>query len=467
MKIRPFSGPSLGVGDTIGTASATKDSRPVNDQQSSGGLARTIGPFGLGASVINLIIGSSIFVFPATIAATLGGPGILAYVVAAALMGLIALCFAESGSRVTGTGGMYAYVETAFGPFTAWLVGLLTYLGVQLVATAVVGTVFIRSLSVLVPVVGEGMPRALILVLTFGIFAWINIRGGARGGVRVVELVTFAKLAPLILLGIIGLVAFRPEFVRWDVIPPAADIGRMAMRLLYLFAGLESALAVSGELRDPARTVPRGILGGLVAATIIYLGVQFAAQGLLGPELPTHTQAPLADAAAVVFGDGGRTFILLAAVISTIGFLSAAMLIAPRTLYAMALAGRIPRAIAAVHPRFGSPAVAIMVHAALSCVLAIVADFDTLTALSSSALLLIYFVCCAATLVLQRRRIGEDGAPFRLIGGPVIPLAAMGLVVVLATTLERREVGAVGVTVLLAAVTYFASRKAQGAPDHL
>lgn len=73
----------------------------------------------------------------------------------------------------------------------------------------------------------------------------------------------------------------------------------------------------------------------------------------------------------------------------------------------------------------------------------------------------------AATLVLQRRRIGEDGAPFRLIGGPVIPLAAMGLVVVLATTLERREVGAVGVTVLLAAVTYFASRKAQGAPDHL
>ncbi len=197
----------------------------MNDHKNSGGLARTIGPFGLGASVINLIIGSSIFVFPATVAAALGAPGILAYVVAAALMGLIALCFAESGSRVTGTGGTYAYVETAFGPFTAWLVGLLIYLGVQLVATAVVGTVFIRSLSVLVPAVGQGLPRAVILVLTFATFALINIRGGARGGVRVVEVVTFAKLAPLILLGIVGLVAFRAEFVRWDVIPPAADIG--------------------------------------------------------------------------------------------------------------------------------------------------------------------------------------------------------------------------------------------------
>ena len=173
----------------------------------SGGLARTIGAFGLAASVINVIIGSSIFVFPATIAAALGPPGILAYVVAAALMGLIALCFAESGSRVTGAGGTYAYVETAFGPFTAWVVGFLIYLGVQLVATAVVGSVFIRSLSVLVPAVADGLPRAIVLIVTFGAFAVINIRGGARGGVKVVELVTFAKLAPLLLLVAVGLLS--------------------------------------------------------------------------------------------------------------------------------------------------------------------------------------------------------------------------------------------------------------------
>ena len=76
-------------------------------------------------------------------------------------MGLIALCFAESGSRVPAAGGTYAYVETAFGPFAAWVIGLLMYVGVQLIASAVVASVFVRSLSVLVPGVGSGLPRAL------------------------------------------------------------------------------------------------------------------------------------------------------------------------------------------------------------------------------------------------------------------------------------------------------------------
>jgi basic amino acid/polyamine antiporter, APA family len=197
------------------------------------GLARTIGPLGLGASVINVTIGSSIFVFPATVAGDLGAAGILAYLIAAFAMGLIALCFAESGTRVPATGGTYAYVETAFGPFAAWVIGLLMYVGVQLIASAVVASVFVRSLSALVPGIGSGLPRALLIVAMYVAFATINVRGGARLGARVVEGVTIAKLAPLVLLVVVGLTAFRPEFVRWDGLPPAADLGRIAMRLLY------------------------------------------------------------------------------------------------------------------------------------------------------------------------------------------------------------------------------------------
>ncbi len=425
----------------------------------SSGLARTIGPLGLASSVINVIIGSSIFVFPATVAAALGSAGILAYLVAAFAMGLIALCFAESGSRVTGAGGAYAYVETAFGPFAAWVVGLLLYLGVQLIASAVVGSVFIRSLSVLLPSVGDGAARVALLVAIYAGFATVNIRGGARVGAKLVEGVTVAKLAPLVILVIVGLVAFNPAFIRWETLPPAADIGRMAMRLLYLFAGFEAVLAVSGELRNPSRTVPLGGLGGLAVATFIYLGVQFAAQGLLGPELPNHDKAPLADAAATVLGNPGRTLILLGAVISTLGYLSADMLASPRSLFAMAAAGRLPRAIARVHPRFQSPAIAIATHAALACGLAIAADFDTLTALASSALLLIYLVSAAATLVLQRRRIGEDQVALRLPFGPVVPLAAMALVLALMTTLTGREVIAVLVVVAGAGAAYLVSRR--------
>jgi len=425
----------------------------------AGGLARTIGPFGLAAGIINVTIGSSIFVFPAVVAASLGAASILAYLLAAFAMGLIALCFAEAGSRVTRAGGAYAYVETAFGPFAAWSIGLLIYLGVQLVASAVVGSVFVSSLSVLVPGVGSGVPRALLLAAIYAGFALVNIRGGARSGTRVVEGVIFVKLAPLVVLVLVGLVAYRPEFVRWDGMPPVADVARMAMRLLYLFAGLEAVLSVSGELRDPSRTVPRGVLAGLVVVTAIYLGVQFAARGLLGPELANHTQAPLADALAVVLGSPGRTLMLLAAVLSTLGFLSADMLASPRILHAMADAGRLPRVLATVHPGYGSPAVAIAVHAALALGLAIVADFDTLTKLSSGAILTIYFVCCAATLVLQRRKVGEEITTVRLPGGPLIPLAALALVVGLMTTLALREVLVLGGTLALGGVAYLVSRR--------
>ena len=430
---------------------------------SATGLARTVGSVGLAASVINITIGSSIFVFPAVVAGELGAAGILPYLVAALAMALIALCFVELGSRVPATGGVYGYVEAAFGPFASWLIGLLMYFGVQLVASAVVASVFVRAVSVLVPAAAREPYRTLLIGAIYLALAAVNVRGGARLGARVVVGVTIAKLAPLLLLVIIGLVAFRPEFVAWMALPHAMDVGRMAMRLMYLFAGVESALAVSGEIKNPSRTIPRGVLGGLGIATVLYIGVQFAAQGLLGPALPSHPQAPLADAAAVVLGASGRNLLLLGTVIATFGFLSADLLTSPRTLFAMAAGGRLPRQLAVVSPRFGSPAVAIVVHAAMAAALAIKADFNTLTVLASSALLVIYAMSAIGLIVLQRRRVGEDRITLRLPGGPVIPVAATALVMALMTTLAWRQIVALLVVVAFAAITYVLSppRRAQ------
>ena len=422
-------------------------------------LARTIGPVGLAATVVNTIIGSSIFVFPAVVAAALGSAGLLSYLLAATAMALIVLCLADSGTRVTAAGGTYAYVEAAFGPFVAWLVGLLLYLGVQLIASAVVASVFVGALSVMFPAVGGGPARVTVIVAIFLTFSLVNIRGGARLGTRVVETVTLAKLLPLLILVGVGLVAFNRDFLRIEAMPSLPELGRMAMRLLYLFAGTEAVLALSGELRDPRRTVPRGALGGLAIATFIYLGTQFAAQGILGPALPDHDKAPLADAAAVVLGSPGRTLILLGTVVSTLGFLSADMLASPRTLFAMGVAGRLPAPLASVHARFGSPAVAIAVHATAACLLALIANFDLLTSLASSALLLIYLLCCTATMVLQRRGVGNNQDGFRLPFGPLVPLAASALVVGMMTTLTRREIVAVLVVVVLAGLIYLRTRR--------
>jgi amino acid transporter len=130
----------------------------------------------------------------------------------------------------------------------------------------------------------------------------------------------------------------------------------------------------------------------------------------------------------------------------------------------MGTAGRLPRAVASVHPRFGSPAVAIAVHATAACTLAIIADFDLLTSLASSALLLIYLLCCLATMVLQRRGLGDNQEAFRLPFGPLVPLAATALVVGMMTTLTRQEVIAVLVVVVLAWLIYLRTR---GSSDRL
>jgi len=424
-------------------------------------LPRSIGVAGLAASVINITIGSSIFVFPAVVAGALGAAGLLAYLMAAVAMGLIALCFAEAGSTVPRAGGAYAYVETAFGPLVGWLVGSLLYLGVQLLASAVVGTVFLASLAALVPSLAGNVQRATLLIAVYASLALINLRGGARAGTRLVELITTAKVAPLIVLIVVGLVGLTPANLMWTATPPVADVGRMAMRLIYLFAGSECALAVSGELRDPARTVPRGLLVGLCATTFLYVGVQHAAQGLLGSELAAHQRAPLAEAAARVLGSPGRALILAGAVISTIGYLSADMLTSPRTLFALGAARLLPAALAGVHRRFGSPHVAIATHAVLASTLALQADFGTLTTLSSSALLTIYLVCCAAVLVLRRRTAVGDESHFRLPLGPAIPVLAMAVVLALLSTLRVKELVAIPIFLVASTAAYLLSRRAR------
>ena len=145
--------------------------------------------------------------------------------------------------------------------------------------------------------------------------------------------------------------------------------------------------------------------------------------------------------------------------ISTLGFLSADLLTSPRTLFAMAEAGRLPRQLAVVNQRFGSPAVAIVLHAAMAAALSIKADFNTLTALASSALLLIYFISAVGLIVLQRRKVGEDRLTFRLPGGPAIPLVAAALVAGLMRTLAPNQIVAVLVVVMFAAITYLLSRR--------
>jgi APA family basic amino acid/polyamine antiporter len=417
------------------------------------GLARAIGVRALAASIFNMTVGAGIFALPAVVAADLGPAAPLAYGVCAAMMALVVLCFAETGSRVVGAGGAFAYSSRAFGPCVGFVIGVLLYLGSQLLASASVAAVLAGTLGDAVPAMRSGMGRACGLIVVFGIIAFVNSRS-VRSGTRLIQRITVAKVAPLIALICSGIWFIHPVNLLWPRVPSASSIGRSAVVLVFAFTGMECALATSGEVATPARTVPRAIAVGLVVTTTLYLLLQLVSQGVLGADLPRHPGAPLAAVAEALAGAPGRAIMLGAASVSALGYICADVLSSPRSLFALARDGMLPAPLARVHPRFRSPHVAIWTHAALACGLAIAGTFRQLAALSSVATLCVYEVCCLATIELRRRRIQDAGRPFLIPGGYLVPLLALGVVLWLLISARQAEIVALAITVSVALAGY-------------
>jgi amino acid transporter len=250
-----------------------------------------MGTFTLAASIVNVTIGGGIFRLPADMAATLGATAPLAYLLCAIAMGLIVLCMAEAGSRVSITGGPYAYVEVAFGPFVGFLAGFLLWMLLTF-AMAAVATVLVASLGALVPALASRGAAAAVLVAIYAVFATINILGVERGA-RVNSALTVAKILPLLLLIAGGIFAMDPDNFAIGDPPDMPTLARSSILLIFAFAGIEAALVPGGEVKDPVRTVPRAIFIAMAAITVLYAGLQVVAQGVLGPALATSKAAPL------------------------------------------------------------------------------------------------------------------------------------------------------------------------------
>ncbi|MGI8496657.1 MAG: APC family permease [Gemmatimonadaceae bacterium] len=421
-------------------------------------LVRAVGVRGLAATAFNVMIGGGIFVLPAVVAGSLGRSAPAAYLVCALAMTLIVLCLAEAGSRVSLTGGPYAYVETALGPLVGFLAGMLLWL-LGSFATAAVASAFAGSVAVLAPALGGTLPRTVVLVVLFALLAAVNVTG-VRQGTRLIEVVTVAKLLPLMALVVAGLVVAGgrlPTAVSFDA-PPAA-LGRAVIVLVFIFAGIESALVPSGELRDPARTVPWALLIAMAGATALYLAIQMVAQAVLGPEaLAAETTAPLAAVGRAIAGPAGALIIAAGASISMFGHVSGMTLAMPRALYAFGRDGILPGWMAAVHPRFRTPYVAIVVQASIACTLAATGSFAQLAILANVSVLVLYLLCCVAAWQLQRRDVRTGGVPFRVPGAGVIPLLAIVLIVWILSHATLREFSVVGGAVLAGSLVFVATR---------
>lgn len=384
-------------------------------------LSRELGTRQLAATIFNYTVGSGIFVLPAFAVLQLGTAAPLAYVACAIIIGLVVLCFAEAGSRVSATGGPYAYVETALGPFVGFVAGCLV-LATGTSAAGAVASVVARSILSLVPG-APGWVTPLFILLLVSMLVSINYRG-VRTGARVIEGITVAKLLPLLAFVGIGVFFIEPANLAWSAVPDMSAVLGTAGVVIFAFSGIEGSLIPSGEVKNPSKTVPRAAFLALGAATLLYLAIQFVALGILGTDLANDRTTPLASVAGAVAGPTARTILVVGAVISMFGYLSANVLSEPRGLFAFSRDGFLPKIFSSVHPRFHTPHIAIMVYGVVVAIIALSGTYETLTVFANLAALMLYTLCAIAAYVLRKRDVRTDGEPFLAPGGPLVPVAA-------------------------------------------
>src|SRR5438270_4370861 len=415
-------------------------------------LVRGIGIPALTANIVSSTIGAGIFVIPATVAAGLGPAAPLAFICCAIAMVLFVTCFAIAGSRVSLTGGLYAYVEVAFGKYIGFLAGVLYFL-TALGAVAGIVNVLADSVALVIPFLGGSAMRIIVMLAVYGVLVFINIRG-VREGAGAVTTITIAKLLPLLLFICVGIFSIHPPNLAFTAWPGSKALGDAVILLIFAFVGIEVALIPSGEVKNPARTVPRSAYLALVVTTIIYITIQLVAQGTLGADLANYKDAPLAEAAAKFLGSIGRTILLGGATISAFGFVTSDILSSPRMIFAFGRDGALPAFFAHVHPHYRSPDVAIITYAVLAFSLSVTGTFEQLAVLSNVAALLRYLLCCAGCWFLVKRDIRSDGQPFNFPGMKIVPALAIVAIVWILSHATVREFAVNGILLALASVVY-------------
>jgi APA family basic amino acid/polyamine antiporter len=399
-------------------------------------LLRAIGRWSLVALVVNSIIGSGIFGLPSTVAALIGNYSPYAVLAAGAGMTVIIACFAEVASRFQEAGGPYLYARVAFGRLmgieTAWML----WLG-QVAAPAANANLFVIYLGEFFPHAKDSLPRALILTVLVGLLTFINIRG-VRAGAQVSNLFTAAKLVPLFAVIVLGFFVLQQH--HWVIAsPPVVSVNtgqwlKAMLLLVFAYGGFETALAPMSEAKKPRRDAPFALFAALLVCTVLYALIQWVVVGVL-PNA-AHSQRPLADVARIAVGPVGAALVAVGALISFYGYLSAKILAMPRVPFALAEQGDFAKAFAAVHRRFHTPYVSILVFAAMVWGLALTGDFKWNVTLSAVARLLYYGVGCAALPILRRKQPVVAAAMFHLPAGDFFAVFGVVLCLILITRVD-------------------------------
>ena len=378
-----------------------------------------------------------------------GTQAVWAYLVAGLIVTFVGLSYAEVSSMFTRTGGPMVYTEEAMGQTAGFAVGWMAWL-TYVAGWGALSNGLVTYLADLVPSIKPF--GNLIIIFVIGVLCLLNTYGVKKGSNTIVFF-SVAKVIPLLLLVIVGLLHFGSPHAA-AAAPASRDFGAAVLMLIFAYGGFEMATVPSGEMADPRKTIATVVVGTLVVVTAFYMLIQFAAMRL-DPGIAS-AKSPLASAGSAMFA-GGAVVITVGAALSILGTKSGIALAGPRQLYALGRDGSLPSVVAALYPRQQTPVAAIWITGVAAMIAATTGTFTTLILLNVAARLFQYATVSLSAVIL-RFRAKEVERLFRLPFGITIPVVATLLCIGLLTQETARELGVAAAALGIGLVIYMTTR---------
>ena len=401
---------------------------------------RDVGIWGAAFLALNGMIGAAIFGLPGKLDSAVGSFAPWLLLIAGVGVMLIALCYADLASRFDSSGGPQLYASAAFGPFIGFQAGWMLY-----AARAAALAANAHVLSAYAGALWPPLDAPMTIVVTISAITLINVVG-IRRAVDTLGAMTMIKLAPLLLIGTLGLLlAPLPA----PVLPEFSAVEGVSLVALYAFVGFEAATIPAGETRDPKQAIPKALLLTVAGVTLLYVIVQLAysASGI------GESDAPLADLAAQSLGPAGALLLGVTAIISVLANQLSAVTSISRITSSLSDQGLLPRWFGRISPRFATPANSILAVGAIGLALALSGTFVTLAVISTVSRLFAYLACIAAI-----PRLDLLAGQLHPVRGVLLPFAAGGLCLAAAAQSKAQEWQAFVAFLLAGSLLYLMAR---------
>jgi amino acid transporter len=425
-------------------------------------LKKELTSFDLTSIVVGSIVGADIYIASALTAGLLGPAAILVWVVAGICATIIALVFAYCSYYVPRVGGPFAYVSEAFDDFYGFLTGWSIWIA-EILSLPVFAIAFVQYLQYFVSL--EFYQQIIIKGLFLFTLTYVNIRGVKAAG-RINDILTIVKLAPLLLIIILGIGFFtiHPQTLSSNYLPFAplgfGNFGVALVLIFWAYVGFEMGTLPASEVRNPRKTIPKAIITGMIIVTIFYLLTNFVVYGLLNWTTLETTKVPLVLTGITLLGTAGAVIMAIGALVSVSGSDESGTLGTARLSYAMSIDGLFPKLFSKEHPKYRTPYTALLVQGIIAFSLSIFSGLSDLISFSVFNLAFAFLLTCLALLVLGKRNklkklFGQRILP---VVGIVICLYLISMFLIGATPLFIKVIGIIVIALGIPLYVFFSPK---------